>query len=54
MSLKDKVFKDNLQTRSKNFEDILKKEFGENTVMANLKRPKYGSRIEIRLLLKVI
>lgn len=40
LSLKDKVFKDNLQTRSKNFEDILKKEFGENTVMANLKRPK--------------
>lgn len=40
LSLKDEVFKDDLQTRSKKLEDILKKEFGENTVMANLKRPK--------------
>lgn len=38
--LKEKCFNGNLDTRSNNFEDILKNEFGENTFMADLKRPK--------------
>lgn len=50
ISLKNKVFEGNLNARSKNLEDILKKEFGDDTVMINLKGPKYGLKIETCLL----